>query len=294
VTDRTEPVGFCVIDKPGGWTSHDVVAKARGLLGTRKVGHAGTLDPMATGVLVLGVGRATKLLRFLSGLPKTYEALITFGIETDSLDADGEVTARHDMAPPTAEALEEAASGLTGELLQVPPMVSAVKVRGRRLHQLAREGREVDRAPRPVTVSRFEIRPTDDPMVVAATISCSSGTYVRVLAADLGRALGGGAHLSGLRRTAVGPFTLAEARPLDRLELLDPAVLGRVLPTVTVGDDLAAEVGCGRVLDADRLGVDPARAPVAVLDRHGQLLAVYEPHRSTTLKPATVLVAAGR
>jgi tRNA pseudouridine55 synthase len=137
----SEPVGLCVVDKPAGWTSHDVVAKARGLLGTRKVGHAGTLDPMATGVLVLGVGRATKLLTHLSGLSKTYEARITFGVETDSLDADGQVTVTHDMAPPTTEAVDRALGGLTGDILQVPPMVSALKVGGRRLHELAREGK---------------------------------------------------------------------------------------------------------------------------------------------------------
>lgn len=302
-----EPVGLCVVDKPTGWTSHDVVARARGLLGTRKVGHAGTLDPMATGVLVLGVGRATKLLTFLSGLPKTYEARIALGVETDSLDADGEVTATHDMAPPASADLVRAAAGLTGDILQVPPMVSAVKVGGRRLHQLAREGKEVERAARPVTVTRFELRPTSDPMVWDATVSCSSGTYVRVLAADLGHALGGGAHLSALRRTAVGPFGLDEARPLDALELLPAAEVARVLPRVVVDEATAAEVGHGGVLPADRLGpgggagvgrdadpTDGPDGPVAVLDAAGTLLAVYVPHRDGTYKPATVLVPAGR
>ena len=205
------PTGLCVVDKPAGWTSHDVVAKARGMLGTRKVGHAGTLDPLATGVLVLGVGRATRLLTFLTGASKTYEATISFGTETDSLDADGEVTATHAMDGLDPAAVRAAAASLTGDLMQVPPMVSAIKVDGRRLHQLAREGKEVERAPRPVTVSRFDVAPTDDPMVWTAVVDCSSGTYVRVLAADLGHAVGGGAHLAALRRTAVGPFTLDDA-----------------------------------------------------------------------------------
>lgn len=283
------PSGLCVVDKPSGWTSHDVVAKARGILGTRKVGHAGTLDPMATGVLVLGVGRATKLLTYLSGLSKTYDARIVLGVETDSLDADGTVTRTHEMAAPTVEAVRAAAAGLTGDLLQVPPMVSAVKVGGRRLHELAREGKEVERAARPVTVHRFEVAPTDDPMVWDATVDCSSGTYVRVLAADLGAALGGGAHLGALRRSAVGPFTLTEARPLEDLELLAPSEIARVLPPVRVDEATAVEIGHGAVLAADRLGAPEGAGPVAVLGPTGDLLAVYVPHRAGTLKPGTVV-----
>ncbi len=291
------PVGLCVVDKPGGWTSHDVVARSRRLLGTRKVGHAGTLDPMATGVLVLGVGRATKLLTFLGGLGKTYRASIRFGVETDSLDADGEVTATHDMAPPDEDAVRAAAATLTGDLLQVPPMVSAIKVDGKRLHQLAREGREVERAPRPVTVSRFEVAPTSDPMVWDAVVDCSSGTYVRVLAADLGSALGGGAHLAALRRTAVGPFTLDEAVALDAVDpgaLLPPSSVDRVLDATGAEADAVARIGHGAVLPAAALGLgdaDPADrpGPFAVLDGGGRLLAVYGWHRDGSLKPAFVL-----
>src|SRR4051794_5552453 len=214
------PDGIAVVDKDSGWTSHDVVAKSRGLLGTRKVGHSGTLDPDATGVLVLGVGRATRLLRFLTLLPKDYEAVIRFGSETTTLDAAGDLVATHDMGPLDRGDVEDAARRLTGEILQVPPMVSAVKVGGRRLHELARAGEEVVREPRPVTVHRFDVEPTDAPLTWRATVTCSSGTYVRVLAADLGHLLGGGAHLASLRRIAVGDFTLEDARPLEQIELL--------------------------------------------------------------------------
>src|SRR3954453_2702736 len=156
------PDGFAVVDKQPGWTSHDVVAKSRGILGTRKVGHAGTLDPDATGVLVLGVGRATRVLRFLQLLSKSYEAEIVLGTETSTLDAAGEVTATHEMSV-TLEQVEEAARQFAGDILQIPPMVSALKVGGRRLHELARQGIEVERAPRPVHVSRYDVSVTDDP-----------------------------------------------------------------------------------------------------------------------------------
>ena len=203
--------GCVVIDKPAGCTSHDVVDQVRRALGTRKVGHAGTLDPDATGVLVLGVGIGTKLLQFVTGTDKGYTGEIVFGTETSTLDASGEVVATHEMTL-TPDAVAAAAQTLTGQIQQVPPMVSAIRVDGKRLHELARQGKEVDRQPRPVTVHRFDVQPTADPSVYRAEVHCSSGTYVRTLAADLGRALGGGAHLRNLRRTAVGPFTLADAR----------------------------------------------------------------------------------
>ena len=287
--------GVAVIDKPAGWTSHDVVAKARGVLGTRKVGHSGTLDPDATGVLVLGVGRATRLLRYVTGLPKSYEAEIVLGIETDTLDSAGQVTARHDMAGASAEQIRTAVAALTGEILQVPPMVSAVKVGGRRLHTLARAGVEVEREARPVTVHRFDVTPvpgTDE--VLRAVVECSSGTYVRVLAADLGRALGGGAHLRRLRRTAVGGFGLDAARPVESAEVLPMAHAVEHLAGVRVGPAVAAEVAHGRVLDLGRLGVaDPFEpgapsGPWAVHDSDGKLLAVYERFRDGA-KPAVVV-----
>ncbi len=288
-----QPHGLLVVDKPGGWTSHDVVAKLRGVLRTRKVGHAGTLDPSATGVLLVGVGSATRLLRYLSETGKAYAGEIVLGTETTTLDADGEVVATHDMAGVTAAQVRSAAAALTGDIEQVPPMVSAVKVDGRRLHELARAGIEVERAPRPVTVHRFDVSPTADPLVWAAEVECSSGTYVRTLAADLGTALGGGAHLRNLRRTRVGSFGLDEAVPLEAASverLLPPAEALRHLPAVTADDEVAAAVAHGKVLPAGDLftGAGPWR----VLGATGHLLAVYEPHRDGTVKPGVVLASA--
>ena len=283
--------GVCVIDKPAGLTSHDVVAKARRVLGTRKVGHSGTLDPDATGVLVLGIGRATRLLRFLTVLPKAYEAEIVMGIETVSLDASGSVTARHDMSAVTESEVRAAADALTGEILQVPPMVSAVKVGGRRLHQLARAGVEVERTPRPVAVYRFDVEPhQQQPGIWRVTVECSSGTYVRTLAADLGSALGGGAHLRALRRTAVGTFGLDDARPVEAPEILPMAAAVRHLASVHVGDEVEADVRHGRVLGLGRLGVPESEpsGPWAVHNAEGALLAVYEPFRERA-KPAVVV-----
>ncbi|MBI00116.1 MAG: tRNA pseudouridine(55) synthase TruB [Acidimicrobiaceae bacterium] len=289
--------GLVVIDKDVGWTSHDVVARLRGVLSTKKVGHSGTLDPDATGVLVLGVGRATRLLRFVTALGKEYTGQVVLGTETSTLDSAGEVTIVHDMSKVGYDEVVGAAEGLTGEILQVPPMVSAVKVGGRRLHEIAREGREVERAARPVSVGRFDVTPTDEPGVYDIFVACSSGTYVRTLAADLGAALGGGAHLRNLRRTAVGSFTLAEAHPLERPVLLPASEALRDLPRVVVDDNLAAAVSHGQPLEAKSLGVGLEGAdagPWPVYGLEGDLLAVYEPHgeRPGQVKPAMVLAPA--
>lgn len=291
---QTGPDGLAVVDKPPGWTSHDVVAKARGILGTRKVGHAGTLDPSATGVLLLGVGRVTKLMRFLTGADKRYVGEMVLGVETDTLDADGAVVARHDMSSVGLAAVRAAAAAFVGDLLQVPPMVSAVKVGGRRLHQLAREGVDVEREARPVTVHDFELDATADPAVFGIAVRCSSGTYVRSLVADLGHALGGGAHLRNLRRTAVGSFGLDEAVALDQLgaeHLLRPADALRDLPAVTVDAEVAGAVRHGRVLTAGEL-TESGSGPWPVLDTAGTLLAVYEPHTEGRVKPAVVVAPA--
>jgi len=277
----TAPNGLAVIDKPAGWTSHDVVAKSRGILGTKKIGHSGTLDPDATGVLLLGVGTVTRLLRFLAPLPKSYTCEIVFGVETSTLDASGDVVATHDMSV-TADAVRAAAGALTGDLLQVPPMVSAVSVGGKRLHELARQGIEVEREARPVSVYRFDVQPTDDPLVYRAAVECSSGTYVRSLAADLGHALGGGAHLRALRRTAIGPFDEAMARPLESPELLPPTAAVAHLPRLEVDRD---RVAVGGVIPGDSADGD---GPWAVLDGD-DLLAVYERSRDR-IKPAVVLL----
>jgi tRNA pseudouridine55 synthase len=286
--------GIAVVDKPTGWTSHDVVAKARGILRNKKIGHSGTLDPDATGVLLLGVGRVTRLLRFLTALPKAYTCEIVLGVETTTLDDSGEVVATHDMGAVTPDEVAVAARSLTGTILQVPPMVSAVRIGGRRLHELAREGKEVERAPRPVTVHEFEVAPVAGaPGVYRAAVTCSSGTYVRSLAADLGRALGGGAHLRRLRRTRIGSFTEAEARPLDDLLVLPPVEAVRDYPQVQVDDHVAAAVRHGKVLERTDLGL-PADGdgPWAVLTGTApdvELLAMYEPFRGSSIKPAVVL-----
>lgn len=282
------PNGIAVVDKAAGMTSHDVVDRARKLLGERKVGHSGTLDPDATGILLLGVGPSTRLLRFLTDLPKTYTAAFVFGTETSTLDASGEVTATHEMAV-TPEQVAEASTAFVGEIEQIPPMVSAVRVDGKRLHELAREGKEVERKPRRVTVYRYEVVPTDDPLVYRAEIECSSGTYVRTLAADLGAALDGGAHLTDLRRTQIGSFGEAEARPVDDVTLLPPREGLRDYAQTTVDDDMAFLVGNGRVLDPDQLGGVAGPGPWAVSDQSGRLLAVYERVSQHRVKPSLVL-----
>ena len=286
--------GLVVVDKAAGWTSHDVVARCRGIFGQRRVGHAGTLDPDATGVLLVGLGRVTRLLRFLTVLRKTYTTDIVLGTATSTLDASGEVTATFDMSRVRPSDVAAAATALTGEIEQVPPMVSAVKVQGRRLHELAREGVEVERKPRPVTVYRFETSPDPDPArpgVYRAVVECSSGTYVRVLADDLGRALGGGAHLDRLRRTRIGSFGEADLRPLEAIgpeAVLSPAEALRDLESVQVDDDVAASIRTGLALDRVPLGA-VGDGPWAMLDDGGALLAVYEATGTDRIRPAVVL-----
>jgi len=241
--------GLVVVDKEAGWTSHDVVARCRRLFDQRRVGHAGTLDPDATGVLLVGLGRVTRLLRFLTALPKTYTTDIVLGTATSTMDASGDVVGTYDMSGVAPADVARAAAELTGEIEQVPPMVSAVKVGGRRLHELARQGVEVERRPRAVTVYRFVTRRDPSrPGVYRAEIECSSGTYVRVLADDLGRSLGGGAHLDHLRRTEIGSFGQADMRPLDAIgpeSVLSPAEAVRDLDAVRVDAVVAAAVRNG-------------------------------------------------
>jgi len=279
--------GLAVVDKPSGWTSHDVVARCRKLLGTRKVGHSGTLDPGATGVLLVGAGTATRLLRFLGDLPKAYVGEVVLGTCTTTLDDEGSIVAEFDMSGTTLDAARVASTLLVGRIEQVPPMVSAVQVAGRRLHELAREGIEVERKPRPVTVHSLGLDATDDPLVLRMSVTCSSGTYVRVLAADLGTLLGGGAHLRRLRRTAIGPFDEPMATPLDRMspQALLPllAAVGH-LARVEVGEAQAAEVAHGKVLPAWK-----GTGPWAVTGEGGNLLAVYERYRHGSAKPAVVI-----
>jgi len=286
--ETKEPIGIAVVDKPAGLTSHDVVAKARKIFGTRKVGHSGTLDPDATGVLLLGVGRATRLLQFLTRLPKSYKGEIVFGEETSTLDSSGEIIRTYDMSELQFSEVREAATKFLGEIEQVPPMVSAVRVGGRRLHEIAREGGEVDRPSRTVSVKRFEVNPTAYPLIYEVSVDCSSGTYIRSLAADLGASLGGGAHLQNLRRTAIGSFEESEAMSIEEVVLRDPIVGMRDFETVEVSEEVEKEVTFGKILEKDRLGVNNS-GPWAVVNKEGQLLAVYDNYGEKT-KPTVVLV----
>ncbi len=277
--------GVCVVDKPAGVTSHDVVGMLRRRFGERQVGHGGTLDPDATGVLVVAVGKATRLLRFVEKTRKEYVGEVVLGTATSTLDAAGAVTATADMAGTTLDDVRSAVEAhLTGDIEQIPPMVSAIKVDGRRLHELAREGIEIERAPRPVTIHRFDVVGWVETGVVAVEVECSAGTYIRTLADDLGRLLGGAAHLRNLRRTAVGSFTLVDAGPPDTCELLPVATAVGSLTAVTVDATTAAMVANGRVLDAW-----DGEGPWAVYDPSGELLAVYERVEATRAKPTVVL-----
>jgi tRNA pseudouridine55 synthase len=287
--------GLVIVDKPAGWTSHDVVARCRRIFDQRRVGHSGTLDPGATGVLLVGLGRVTRLLRFLTDLPKTYVGEVVLGVATSTLDDEGQKTGEWDMADIALEDVRRAAIPLTGAILQVPPMVSAVQIGGRRLHELARAGVEVDRPARPVTVYRFDVGELAAPGVFRIEVACSSGTYVRVLAADLGTALGGGAHLRGLRRTAIGSFSLSESMTLEAIAdagaaaVRQPAEAVRDYPGLQVGEDIATLVASGRPLDPSQLpGVGAGSGPWAILGPSGSLLAIYQ-RDGERLRPAVVL-----
>jgi tRNA pseudouridine55 synthase len=275
--------GLVIVDKPAGITSHDVVAQLRKRLGERRIGHAGTLDPDATGVLLVGVGYVTRLMKYLSGLDKRYTAEVVMGVETSTLDDCGEITKRHDMSGITLSHVRAAALRFTGEIMQVPPMVSALKVEGRRLHELAREGKEVERAPRPVTVHHFSVEPTADPLVFVIDVEVSSGTYVRSLAADLGAALGGGAHLRRLRRHSIGRFDETEAAPIETASLLPVIEALRMIDKVTIDEEIVTKVAHGR-----RLARFQGEGPWALVDARGALVGVYEASGDEAI-PAVVL-----
>ena len=288
--------GLLVVDKPAGLTSHDVVARVRRLAGTRRVGHAGTLDPMATGVLVLGVERATKLLTYLVGAGKEYLATIRLGVSTVTDDAEGEVLERRDAAGATDDAVRAGIARLTGPIRQVPSAVSAIKVDGRRAYARVRAGEAVELAARPVTVERFEVLARRDgvdadlPVVdLDVLVACSSGTYVRALARDLGAWLGVGGHLTALRRTRVGPYGLDRARTLDelaeRFEVLPLAAAARAaFPARELTADEARRLAHGVRLPAVGLGA----SPTAAFAPDGSLVAVVTEEGPTT-RPLVVL-----
>lgn len=275
--------GILLVDKPGGITSHDVVSRARRALGTRKIGHAGTLDPMATGLLVLGVEGATRLLTYIVGADKTYEATIVLGIATDSDDADGVETERADataVAAVTDEAIAAGIASLTGEIEQVPSTVSAIKVGGRRAYDLARAGEEVELKARRVTVSRFDVRAVcrgDGVIALDVVVDCTSGTYIRALARDLGRALGVGGHLTMLRRTRIGAFEVAAAASVDDIAedaLIEPATAAAVVVgALAVGADEARDLRHGKRIDG---GGRLTGAVAAAIDPDGRLIGIVE------------------
>ena len=277
------PDGVVVVDKPGGWTSHDVVTRVRRIAGTRRVGHAGTLDPMATGVLVLGIERATRLLGHISATDKAYAATVRLGESTTTDDADGETLGGTDASGLAREAIATAAAGFVGDLMQVPSAVSAIKVGGRRAYARVRAGESVELQPRSVRIDVLEVqevRHTPPHLDVEISVTCSSGTYIRALARDLGRSLRVGGHLTRLRRTRVGTFTLAEATTVEELEQEWRAqslaeVARRCFATQRVDASQAVMVRHGRALSRLRL---PASGPVALLDEAGEFLALYEQH----------------
>jgi tRNA pseudouridine55 synthase len=283
--------GLVVVDKPGGMTSHDVVARIRRIAGTRKVGHAGTLDPMATGVLLVGVNRATRLLGHLALTEKAYDATIRLGEATATDDAEGEVVRRTAAGHLTELDVRTAAGGFVGDLEQRPSAVSAIKVDGRRAYARVRAGEDVELPARTVTVHELRVdvvRRDGDGLAVDVCVRCSSGTYVRALARDLGAVLGVGGHLTALRRTAVGPFGLDRAHSLDalgdRFEPLDLSeVVREVFSTYRLDPEQAAHVRHGRPLEV----VLGAPSPVALLDPGGRFLALYE-QRGRTAAPVAV------
>jgi len=295
------PSGFLVVDKPRGVTSHDMVDAARRWLGTRAVGHLGTLDPLATGVLPLAIRRATKLVSFVDGT-KTYWSLIRLGVETDTLDADGTEQARHAGALPGAAAVAEALSAFEGDVWQVPPMYSAVKRGGVPLYKLARRGEEVEREPRRVHIESIRLIRYGAPDLEIEVV-CSPGTYVRVLAQDLGRALGCGGHLADLRRTRNGPFGIEMAATPEALEAaaaegkldarLIPPAEGVGLPQLPLDPGQLQRVIHGGEVRSGALVREPIGGRYAAVDRAGDLIAILELGPAGILHPLRVLRAAG-
>lgn len=316
--------GIVVVDKPTGWTSHDVVARIRRLAGTRRVGHAGTLDPMATGVLVVGIGRATRLLGHISGHDKAYTATIRLGVATTTDDAQGEPIGGAPADGIDLDALLDQVDALTGPILQRPSSVSAIKVDGRRAHARVRAGEQVQLQARPVLVSVFDIverrcDPAAGTQDLDVEVTCSSGTYVRALARDLGDALGVGGHLTALRRTRVGGFDIEEARTLDQLAE-DLSVMGldeaahAAFPVVAIPEERVADVRHGRPIDLSPVWA-PYRGlaaitggsteagsaagpwsehvdPHALLSDEGQLLALVAPAEDGSTRYLAVFAAA--
>ncbi len=303
--DRPGPIGFLVVDKPIGWTSHDVVDAARRWLGIRRIGHLGTLDPLATGVLPLAIREATKLVPFLEGGEKVYVGTIRLGVSTDTFDGEGEVTHRHDGPLPDEAVVKEALEQFMGEIEQVPPMYSSVKKDGVPLYKLARRGEEVEREPRKITIHRIEMTHFTPPEI-GIEVACTPGTYVRTLAHDLGQALGCGAHLSGLRRTQSGTFLLDQAEPPETFEAMGeartledallPADVALGFPRIQLTAAQARKIANGGDLAAADARGEWEQGPpprpgdrLSALAPSGELLAILELRPDRKLQPLRVL-----
>jgi tRNA pseudouridine55 synthase len=283
--DELGPSGFLLIDKPAGITSHDAVDRIRRVLGTRKVGHGGTLDPLATGLLLIGVGRATRLLRFIVDLPKVYQGTGLLGIETTTLDAEGEVTRRAEVDV-SEHGLQAAMDRFVGDIEQVPPAYSAVKVGGRKLYEAARQGRAVEARPRQVHVEAFDLLVLDGPLF-DFRVRCSSGTYVRSLVADVGRHLDCGAHLVALRRTAIGPHRVEDAAPPDAPGSLQPLerAVDHLEGLLLTGEEAKA------AMHGSILGPAGIEGPYRVLGPDGALIGIYS-DRGVKAVPEVILAPA--
>ena len=286
--------GLLLVDKPRGMTSHDVVARVRRTFQEKKVGHAGTLDPMATGLLVLAVGPSTRLLRFAQSETKRYSGAVKFGVATDSLDADGVVVDERPVPELTPTLVDAATTAMLGRQEQTPPMVSAIKIDGQRLHELARRGIEVERAPREITVTAFTVVASDDPAVWRFDVECSVGTYVRVLLSDLALALGTVGHLVELRRIQSGSHSVSDAVTLEQLAdvvanggevLAPPSSFVTGLEHVTLSDDQVRAVRMGQRVELDATFRDDE---IAAMDAGGQLIGVLR-RRQDSWKPEVVL-----
>lgn len=295
--------GLLLVDKPAGPTSHDVVARVRAAAGGMRTGHTGTLDPPATGLLVLLLGRATRLARFVPDAPKRYEGTLRFGVTTTTDDLAGEILARHDGPLPEFEAIEDAATRFLGAQAQVPPAVSARKVGGRRLYVRSHRGTiAVEAPPAAIEVARFTLAPTAEPAVASFAVEASTGTYVRALVRDLGRALGCGAAVASLRRTTIGPFEVADALPVPRDDRPDPQQIEEhrvatdamplAVPAIVLDDVRdTARFAAGTRLPRPA-GAETPSGPVAVRDRAGRLLGIAD-LTGGTLAPRVVLAAVG-
>tara|TARA_B100000614_G_C14514265_1_gene479843 strand:- start:305 stop:1183 length:879 start_codon:yes stop_codon:yes gene_type:complete len=288
MVQTTSKHGFAIVDKETGWTSHDVVAKARGIFGTKKIGHSGTLDPPASGVLILGLGKATRLLRFITDLPKEYEATMVIGAETSTLDADGEVLRRTNKRP-SLEELQAISVNFIGVINQIPPMVSAVKVQGKRLYEIAREGKEITRQPRKVKIHELTVSDGPKSNVFKLKVKCGSGTYIRSLVSDIAQQAGSLGHVGTLRRTAIGSHNETESSQVEKAVIIKLTEGLKDYEMIQVDDTLRDRIKVGAVVKTEELSPAKPQGPWAIVDSEQNLLAMYENFKTGTLKPAVVL-----